>query len=430
MFRIYSFLLAIGFLVFSPVFFLRREKYLSGLRQRLGEVPATDSSKGDVIWLHCVSVGEVNAAKPLVDGLRQKYPYKQIVVSTTTKTGQELAGKIFANQVSNVFYFPFDFVFCVRKALERIRPSVVLLMETEIWFNFIREASHFGSKVAIVNGRLSEKSRSRYELIQGFLLELFPFIDLAVMQSDRDSSRLVSLGMDASRVKVSGNLKFDRIASHADSQLTSLFSKRFGTGDSRPTVLAVSTHSPEEKILLESLRNLRRIRPESRLMIAPRHPERFGEVIELVRASGFTCAVRSDATTEADASADVVVIDSIGELGAVYPLGDVVFVGGSLIPHGGQNVLEPALAGRAIVTGPSTHNFSAVVDGMIACDAIVKLDSNDPREFPSMLTEIFAQLLADDERRISMGRNALSVIEENRGATERAIDALVDVIDR
>ena len=430
MFRIYSFLLAIGFLVFSPVFFLRREKYLSGLRERLGDVPETDLSEGKVVWLHCVSVGEVNAAKPLVDELKIRYAEKQIVVSTTTKTGQELARRIFGDQVSKVFYFPFDFVFSVRKALHRLKPSVVLLMETEIWFNFIREASEFGSKIVIVNGRLSEKSRSRYELIQGFLLELFPYIDLAIMQSERDSSRLISLGMDEGRVRVSGNLKFDRVQSHSDEKLTETFRRRFGISDESSVVLAASTHSPEERMLTESLALLRRDIPGARMIFVPRHPERFGDVIGLVKEAGFKCAVRSREDRESDCHADVVVIDSIGELGALYQLADVVFVGGSLIPHGGQNVLEPALAARAIVTGPSTHNFSAIVEQMISRGAICKLESNDPREYPSILADVFRNLLSDSSKRDSMGRNALAVIEENRGATERTIVELNPIIDR
>jgi len=429
-FRIYSFLLAIGFLVFSPVFFIRRDKYLSGFRERLGDVPETDPSKGDVVWLHCVSVGEVNAAKPLVDELSLRYPQKQIVVSTTTRTGQELARKIFAGQASSIFYFPFDFLFSVKKALHRIKPAVVLLMETEIWFNFIREASCYGSKVAIVNGRLSERSRSRYELIQGFLLELFPYIDLAIMQSERDSLRLMSLGMDGLRVKVSGNLKFDRVTSHADSQLSVALKDRFGLGDVRPVVLAVSTHSPEEGMLLESLTLLRHRIPDARMILAPRHPQRFEEVVALVRDAGFKYSVRSKAPTQSDRDAEVIVMDSIGELGAVYPLGDVVFVGGSLIPHGGQNVLEPALAERAIVSGPSMHNFAAIVEELLSQDAIVKLESNDPREYPASLATVFDRLISDVEERTSMGRKAMAVIEENRGATDRTVESLATVLDR
>ena len=428
MFRIYSFILAIGFLVLSPVFFLRREKYLSGLRERLGDVPETDPGKGEVIWLHCVSVGEVNAASPLVAELIRRYPANQVVVSTTTRTGQELAKRIFADQATSVFYFPFDFVFCIRRTLERIRPSVVLLMETEIWFNFIREVHERGGKVAVVNGRLSQRSRSRYELIQGFLLQLFPYIDLAVMQTEKDAARFIGLGMEESRVKVGGNLKFDRAAADSDSSLTEGFSARFGFNDGRRLIFATSTHSPEEKVLIEALAKLRKSNPGTRLAIAPRHPERFREVIGLVKSSGLSCAVRSEPVAS-DSDADVVVIDSIGELGAVYPLADLVFVGGSLIPHGGQNVLEPALFGKAIVTGPSTHNFATVVDVMLSRGAIVKLHQAMRDAYPAMLAEIWAGLLADDGRRGSMGQAALAVIEENRGATKKTLDLLGAVLD-
>jgi 3-deoxy-D-manno-octulosonic-acid transferase len=428
-FRIYSFLLAIGFLVLLPVFFLRRDKYLSGIKQRLGDIPEVDRSKGDVIWLHCVSVGEVNAAKPLVEELCHRNPDKQIVVSTTTRTGQELARKILAGHVAQVFYFPFDFIFSVRRALERIKPSVVLLMETEIWFNFIREASISGAKIAIVNGRLSERSRSRYEFIQGFLLQLFPYIDLMVMQGDSDARRMIGLGMDESQVKVSGNLKFDREPAQTDSELGRSFRARFGFDADCKLILAASTHSPEEKILLESLVSLRKTIPNVRMALAPRHPERFREVVGLARASGLSCAVRSEIGKESDASADVIVVDSIGELGAVYPLAEIVFVGGSLIPHGGQNVLEPALAARAIVTGPSTHNFATVVDSLLTREAMVRIPSHISDAYPSVLAEKFAELLSDDSVREAMGRRALAVIEENRGATERTLSLLETILD-
>lgn len=429
MFRIYSFLLAIGFLVFLPVFFLRREKYLSGLKERLGDVPTTDSAKGEVIWLHCVSVGEVNAAEPLIDGLIRSHSGKQIVVSTTTRTGQERARKLFAGRVETVFYFPFDFVFCIRKALDRIKPSTVLLMETEIWFNFIREASLSGARVAIVNGRLSERSRSRYEYIQGFLLYLFPYIDLAVMQSDEDASRMIGLGMDESKVMVGGNLKFDRRSGSTDRTLADSLARRFGFGDGRQVILATSTHEPEEKILMESFERLRGSSPDARLVIAPRHPERFREVVGLANSSGHRFAVRSEPPTDVDRDAELIVIDSIGELESVYPHADVVFVGGSLIPHGGQNVLEPAAASRAIVTGPSTHNFSAAIDGLESRGAIVRLHSAMPDAYPSMLAEKFSELLKDDRRRAEMGDAALALVSENSGATARTIELLKPVLD-
>ena len=412
-----------------PVFFFRREKYLSGIKERLGDVPPSDPSGGEVIWLHCVSVGEVNAARPLVDGLSREHPNRQVVVSTTTRTGQELARKIFDGKVRTVFYFPFDFAFCVRKALERIKPSAVLLMETEIWFNFIREASLSGAKVALVNGRLSHRSMTRYELIQGFLLYLFPFIDLAVMQSQRDAERFVRLGMDESLVKVGGNLKFDRDGAESNRESIDSFAQRFGFADGRKVVLAASTHSPEERILIESFLNLRGHIPDARLVIAPRHPERFREVIGLANDSGLKVSVRSATAIDSDREADLIVIDSIGELGSLYPLADVVFVGGSLIPHGGQNVLEPAAASRAIVTGPHTYNFSSVVEALESRGAIVRLHPAMSDAYPSMLAERFNELLNDEQKRIDMGSKALELITENKGATARTLELLKPVLD-
>ena len=240
---------------------------------------------------------------------------------------------------------------------------------------------------------------------------------------------MIGLGMDESKVMVGGNLKFDRRSGSTDRALTESLARRFGFGDGRKVILGASTHAPEEKILIESFGTLRGSNPDARLVIAPRHPERFRDVIALARETGLKCAVRSEAPIDVDRDAELIVIDSIGELESVYPLADVVFVGGSLIPHGGQNVLEPAAASRAIVTGPSSYNFSASVDGLESRGAIVRLHSAMPDAYPSMLAEKISELLRDDRRRAEMGDAALALVSENRGATARTLELLKPVLD-
>src|SRR5688572_9290928 len=194
MYLLYSFLLALAFLLMTPLFLLRREKYASGFEQRLGNYPEFQHDGREVIWLHCVSVGETNAARPLVDGLREEFPDHRLVISTTTRTGQELAQKIFAEKADAIVYFPFDFKFSVRRALATFKPSLVLLMETEIWPRFIHEAKLNGAKVAIVNGRLSQRSFNRYRRFRAFVRSVFAEVDLAVMQSGADAKRIADLG--------------------------------------------------------------------------------------------------------------------------------------------------------------------------------------------------------------------------------------------
>ena len=433
---VYSLILTLGFLVMLPLFVLRREKYASGFRERLGSYPKFEHDGRPVIWLHCVSVGETNAARPLVDELAKNFTEHRLVVSTTTKTGQELARSIFKDQADAVIYFPFDWKFSVRHALDTYKPSLVLLMETEIWPRFIREAKQSGAKVAIVNGRLSKRSFARYAIAGSFVKTVLRNVDLALMQNDADAGRIISLGIDAGKVKVTGNLKFDHSVDAFEHLLTGEFRRRFAIGPERPLVVAASTHEPEERWVLNAFLSAANDgpHPRPRLLIAPRHPERFDDVaamIESFRTSRdcewrtYRFARRSAPISDADAAADVILLDSVGELRAVYPLAEIVFVGGSFVKHGGQSVLEPAAAGKAIVTGPHTHNFHAVVAEFTARDALIQVpEPPDEFQIVERLYEVFTELLEDTARRTLLGVNARSVMDSNRGATSRTIKEL------
>lgn len=431
---LYSILLAAAFAIMSPLFLLRRQKYAAGFSQRLGRYPEFKNDGRRVIWLHCVSVGEANAARPLVDELIKNFSGYRLVISTTTRTGQELAQRIFKEKADAVVYFPFDFKFSVRRALDHFRPSVILLMETEIWPRFICEAKSSGARIAIVNGRLSERSTSRYRLIRPFISRVLQNIDLALMQGSNDANRLISLGLPAARAIVTGNLKFDTGSSAADDATTEMLRERFGLDGSRPLIVAASTHDPEERWALEAFCSAANgAKPEPRFMIAPRHPERFDSVFKLIERfrndpanewRAYSVARRSQPESEDDRSADVILLDSIGELRSVYPLAKIVFVGGSLIPHGGQSVIEPAAAGTAIITGHHTHNFADAVSVFAANEALIQLPDLPPEKIVDELFSQIYDLLYEQDIREELGLNAASVMRANRGATQKTVDEL------
>jgi len=293
----------------------------------------------------------------------------------------------------------------------------VLLMETEIWPRFIREAKLNGAKVAIVNGRLSQRSFARYSRLRSFIKNVLADVDLALMQAEADANRIVDLGIDPKNVSVTGNLKFEQTADETDNELTEELGSRFGISPEKPLIIAASTHEPEERYVIESLDG--ELGHSCRLMIAPRHPERFDIVEKLLRKSSRTFVRRSAPRSDADTNVDVILLDTIGELRAAYPLAEIVFVGGSLIPHGGQSVLEPAAEGKAIVTGPFTANFEAVVKEFRKNDAI-RQTPEVPDEFriSERLYEEFMFLLDDKEKRAELGRNAAAVMSRSgRDAT-------------
>ncbi|HEX5965634.1 MAG TPA: 3-deoxy-D-manno-octulosonic acid transferase, partial [Pyrinomonadaceae bacterium] len=352
MYLAYSLLLSLGVFVLSPHFLykaLAHGKYLEGLRQRLGSLPPIAGQR-PLIWLHCVSVGETQAARPLVDRLRQQFPEHAVVVSTITRTGQRLAQDVFGGKAESVFYFPFDWRWSVRRSLRVVNPALVLLMETELWPNFLRECKAREIPVALVNGRISRQSYRRYAWIKFFLRRVLDSLTIAVMQSEADALRLRNLGMPADRLCTAGNLKFDAGTVQTAAGKTVEIRARFGLDAGVPLILAASTHAPEEKIILESFKQLKAAQPGVRLMLAPRHPERFGEVASLIQSTGLSWARRTNAPAANDHSADVILLDTIGELPATYALASIVFVGGSIVDRGGHNVLEPAVAGVPVVT--------------------------------------------------------------------------------
>lgn len=426
MYFVYSLLLGLGFVILLPKFLLdalRHGKYVSGLSERLGSLePRTGNQP--VIWLHCVSVGEVQAARPLFQSLREEFPNHAIFVSTVTVTGQEQAQKVF-NDATRIFYFPVDWRWSVRRSLNAVRPSLVLIMETELWPNFLYECHQRKIPTAIVNGRLSEKSFKRLKLIKSFFGGVLNGLTMAVMQTEVDAARIRGLGLPPDRIEVSGNMKFDAGSVRESNHLVNEFAERFGFRDGPPILLAASTHDSEERIILDSFTRLRAAGlNKTRLVIAPRHRERFNAVASLLEQSPFLWTRRSKEASKTDRDVDVVLFDSIGELRALFPLAAVVFVGGSIARVGGHNVLEPAEAGTCIVTGPHTKNFDEIVRTFKSKEALIQIDEQTNGAMATALGDVFLNLLNDTQRRNELGARGKALIEENRGATARTIGLL------
>lgn len=436
MYLLYSLLLTIGFILLLPRFAIdamRSGKYVTGLRQRLGQLPAIDTSNKQVIWLHCVSVGETQAARSLVRALRAEYPDHRLVVSTTTVTGQQVARDLFAEDAALVFYFPVDLAWIVRRVLRVLKPSAVLIMETELWPRLLRECRKRAIPVALLNGRISEKSFRRYRKIQPFMRYVLSDLTIALMQSEKDAARIRELGLPDVRIALPGNLKFDSAETAIDERVTAELRGRFGFDGTRPLIVAASTHASEERVLIEALKRMKHSDParHTRLLIAPRHPERFAEVAALLEGSDFTWSCRSSEPSERDATSDIVLLDTVGELRTVYPLAQVVFVGGSIASFGGHNMLEPAATGACVITGPHTENFAAITKALLDEGALIQLpETSAAIDASAQLAAVFTKLLAEEAARSEMGERAREVCRQNAGATERTMQMLSPILSR
>ena len=429
MYLIYSLLLTLGLVILLPRFAVdavRAGKYVTGLRERLGRVPGQHDRDRPLIWLHCVSVGETEAAKPLVKALRERFPLHRLAVSTTTVTGQQIAKRAFQD-TATIFYFPLDLNWIVRRVLGTLRPSAVLIMETELWPNLLRECHRQSIPVALLNGRISQNSFRRYRWIHSFMRRVLSNISVAIMQSQADAERIRVLGMPADRLLTHGNIKFDGAElSEADASLAESFRDRFAFSLDQKIIVAASTHDPEETIVIEAFRGFIDSKNANsvRLIIAPRHPERFEEIAKQLDASGLKWSRRSALASDADRLANVVLLDSIGELRAVYALADVAFVGGSIAQRGGHNVLEPASQGVCTVTGPHMNNFTAITNALLEEDAIVQLPEVPIEEAARVLSSTLRDLLESRARRQQIGARARAVCDRNRGATEKTVQTI------
>jgi 3-deoxy-D-manno-octulosonic-acid transferase len=433
MYLLYSLLLMVGFVAMLPWFAvdaLRTRKYITGLGQRLGNLPAIAADERPLLWLHCVSVGETVAARPLIRALLDSFPSYRLVISTTTVTGQRIAREAFAGEAAAVFYFPIDWAWTVRRVLRTLRPAAVLIMETELWPHLFRECHRRAIPVALINGRISTTSFGRYQMIRFFIRGVLNNLSIALMQSEQDASRIRELGMPGERVQMLGNLKFDSAETSFDEAAGESLRQRFGFDRSVSLIVAASTHAREEGVVIDAFRQVKKTGYAARLLIAPRHPERFEELAALLEASGLSWSRRSAAVQPRDKNCEVVLLDTIGELPAVYPLADVAFVGGSITPHGGHNTLEPGARGVCVITGAHTHNFAAVTRALLAENAIIQLPPVSVAAAPNELAGALNAILSNDSLRRDIGQRALMVCERNRGATKRTLHMIEGLLKK
>jgi 3-deoxy-D-manno-octulosonic-acid transferase len=428
MYALYSAVLALLLLLTLPYWLLqmlRHGKYRAGLRRRLGAVPDALKTPGGkpTIWVHAVSVGEVVASSAVIERLQQVFPTHRVLISTTTSTGHKLAVKRFG--ADHVFYFPLDFRFAVRPYLEALRPELCVIAETELWPNFFRLAKQSAARIAVINCRISDRSFPGYRRLRFWLPRVLANVDLFLTQTEEDRQRLIHLGAAGACIRVGGNLKFDGTPPPTPAIVTSL-REAFGDSSSQPAAWPIlvcgSTLEDEEAPLLAAFHNILATHPKAVMILAPRHPERFDQVAALVEKLGFRMVRRSLWSGEPLAGS-VFLLDSVGELAAIYSLATVAFVGGSLVPRGGHNILEPALYGVAIVTGNHYENFREIINFFRSRNAVRIVGLAE-------LPLVFIELIESQPERETLGRNALAALASQRGASERTIEALVELMNK
>ncbi len=383
-------------------------RYRHRLGERVGCIPASEKR---TLWIHCASVGEVNLAKPIVARLKKSRPELAVHVSTTTLAGRENAEKSFPD--ARVSYFPLDFGGSVRRALRRIRPVGVVLVELEVWPNFVRRCAKEGVPVAVVNGRMSERSYGRYRFWGWFFRPVFRRLAAVGVQNDTYAGRLRDLG---SAPVVTGNLKYDAAIAFDPAVEERHWREQLALGDA-PVVVAGSTHDPEERILLETYKKLQKAVPGLRLVLAPRHLDRLAEVQKAVESAELKCYKKTQLSPAGPVDG-VILLDTVGELSRVYSAATAVFIGGTFCARGGQNMLEPASLGKPVVSGPSLANFEEIARTLVDAGGMRVVDN------PVDLAGALAELLREPARAREIGARSVEAVRAGRGAIDRTMDLI------
>jgi len=392
----------------------RNPDYRRRWGERFGYIEARENA-GACIWIHAVSVGEAQAARPLVDFLSSQHPDFDIIVTTTTPTGAQIVRNTMGTRVTH-FYFPYDLPGAVARFLARARPQLLVLMETELWPNLLQACSNAGVKVLLANARLSAKSQRGYASVSSLTRTMLKNVSAIAAQTRLDAERFAALGAPDSHVVVTGSMKFD--VGIAASVIEQAQSVRRDLGSERPVWIAASTHNGEEATVIDAFVDILQEWPACLLILAPRHPERASRICELCSENGLSLATRKS-HSRLSASTQVLVLDSMGELPVFYAAADIAFVGGSIVPLGGHNVLEPAALGLPTVVGPHMQNFAEIFDILRAAGGIFTI--TDAASLSRKLDELFR----NPEMRSKAGDAARAVVESNRGAS-RKVAALAE----
>jgi 3-deoxy-D-manno-octulosonic-acid transferase len=402
LYLLYNLVLTLGFFVALPVLpflSLAGPRFRAGLGQRLGFYPEDVVTIGATrpIWIHAASVGEVRSIIPLALELRRRCSGKAIIITTFTSTGNRVARDF--GVADRVLFLPLDIFWVVRRAMNRINPSVLMIVETEIWPNLLREAYRRGVPTVLLSGRLSQRALSQYAISRSFFRRVLGNFTAIGMQSIEDAERILALGADAARVSVVGSLKY--AAEQSGPRGKHL--QRASSDAARRWIVAGSTHAGEEEVLLEAYSSLRRQYPQLALILAPRHPERFGEVEDLLKRFSFSYTKRSQMDGSESFENDVILLDTVGELADFFAVGEIAFVGGSMIDAGGHNILEPARWCKPILFGPHMKNFRAIAEEFKESGAAIEVYNAET------LSQAITDLLRDPERRRQMGENAATL---------------------
>ncbi len=407
---LYGILSTIVFIIGMPFVFAARKiigKPNAGLKAKFGFVAPPDFGEEDVILLHGVSVGEVIALENLAKKIKITFPHKKLVVTTGTKTGQEIAQKKYAQVADFVTYFPFDIPFCVNKFLDRVKPSMVFIAETEIWPYFAYACCERSIPISIINGRISDSTFKSYEKVKFFFKTVFKNFTAVYTQSEDDKRKYIAIGADENKVEVMGNLKFD--VKRQDVSID------IGQEGFR-VIIAGSTHSGEDEIVLNTFKELKEKHPDIKLLLAPRHPKRVPDIQNLTKNLGLNYGLRSKDDKFTDY--DIIILDTLGELGKMYSICHFAFIGGSFNKTGGHNPLEAAVYDKPTITGPSIHNFKDIYWTLDKTDAGKIVNS------PEELKNYMDKLLSDKEFYTKACDDCKKVFEAQSGALDFVIDKI------
>ena len=421
MYIFYNILIIIIIILYIPIILYKliKGKYKKELKERFGILSKDMKDKFQnepTIWIHAVSIGETVAASSVVEKLRKKFPEYKIVFSTVTTTGQEMAHKILEENVDNIIYFPLDLSFMVRKALKTIDPDLVMIMETELWPNFIKYASENGSKIMYVNGRISGKSFKLYKFLGPILNDMLNKIDFLSMQSSQDVKRVIELGAKENKVINSGNTKFDQTYAEPDKDKKKKHRKEFKINKEQPVLVAGSTHDNEEENLLDIYVDLKEKYPDLIFILAPRHVKRSDDIIELYKKNNIPIVKRTEIEKRNKNRDDVIILNTIGELAQIYNIADLVFVGGSMMGKGGHNILEPAAQGKLVFFGKDMFNFKDSTKLLLDNEVGIQISTWNE------LKEKLNYYLDNPEILEEKGEKAREVILRNRGASSKNVD--------
>jgi 3-deoxy-D-manno-octulosonic-acid transferase len=413
---LYSFFLLMGFLLYAPGYFIQmkiRKKESLFLKERLGiKLPAAKPGAPS-LWIHAVSVGEVLSLRRLVSELRTKHPSWPIYFSTLTNSGYNVAKQALSG-VAEIFFVPLDFGRVVRRFFSVLRPQLFVLAESEFWPHLLRQARRSCRSVILVNGRMSRRSYRKYRRWRSLVRPVLGNIDYFLVQTELDRERLEGIGIPAQRIEVAGNLKAEVCLPEVSVEERHNLRTAFGLSPEKKVIIAGSTHRGEETLILKAFAGAREIRPDLAVVIAPRHPERSPEVEKAAVELGLRVMRRTQ--VESDKPWDVLILDTIGELTKFYALADLAFVGGSLIPHGGQNLLEPAFYGKPLCFGKHMENFAALADDFVNSGAARIILG------PEELEDVF--LMKDERALEEMGRRAKDLLRSLQGATARTLQVI------